>query len=188
MDRTNSKTHSKKILVGKIHADWCGHCVNLKPEWENMKRLLKMNMGRDLKHVVVEFVDIGDTEENKKRGKTVDKMIEEFNEQHMSDHEHKLELDGGYPTIFKLGGGNLEYYKGDRNAKDMHKWVVDGHTPKNESPVAKHGGSNNKDKNKNKRSNKLSHFRKTHRGKTFLSIFDCAKPKGKTQKKRGWFF
>ena len=32
---------SKKRVIGKIYAEWCGHCVALKPEWEAMKQELQ---------------------------------------------------------------------------------------------------------------------------------------------------
>lgn len=164
--------HSKKICIGKIHADWCGHCVRLKPEWEKMKKLIKTDMGRNLKNTSIEFIDIGDTDENRHSGKTVDIMLEEFNKEHMSNSEQKLELDGGYPTVFKIHNGELEYYKGDRNAEEMYKWFT-----------KQNGGSTKQNKN----SRKKQPFRKTQRNKPTVSIFDCAKSRGKTQKKRGWF-
>lgn len=116
----------KKMLVGKIYADWCGHCVSLKPEWAKLKNMIKHNMGRSLKNVHIEFVEIGDTEENKSIGKTVDNMIHDFNNKHMSNSPTKLALDGGYPTVFKHCHGKLEYYKGERNAAALYKWYTAG--------------------------------------------------------------
>jgi len=114
------------MLVGKIYADWCGHCVSLKPEWAKLKNMIKHNMGRSLKNVHIEFVEIGDTEENKSIGKTVDNMIHDFNNKHMSNSPTKLALDGGYPTVFKHCNGKLEYYKGERNAAALYKWYTAG--------------------------------------------------------------
>lgn len=123
---TRKSRPQKQVLVGKIYADWCGHCVALKPEWDKMKRFIKMNMGRMLKNVQVEFVEIGDTNANKKAGKTVDNMIEEFNTKHLVQYTEKLASDG-FPTVFKLCDGKLEYYKEpNRTAEAMYKWAMSG--------------------------------------------------------------
>ena len=120
----NINKPKQTLVVGKIFADWCGHCVALKKEWEKMKRYIKLNMGRKFKNVQIEFVEIGDTEANKKAGKTVDGMIEEFNNKHMSASSEKLALDGGYPTVFKYCNCKLEYYKGERTADALYKWSM----------------------------------------------------------------
>jgi len=112
----------KKILIGKIYADWCGHCKTLVPEWDKMKRYIKLNMGRIMKNVDVHFFEFGDTEANKKKGLTVEKMIEDFNVKHLSNHPSKLALQGGYPTIFRYCNGKLEYYNGSRTANAMWVW------------------------------------------------------------------
>jgi hypothetical protein len=53
-------------------------------------------------------------------------MIEKFNGKHMSNSPDKLALDGGYPTIFKLHKGKLEYYTGSRDAKSLFQWYTEG--------------------------------------------------------------
>lgn len=116
----------RRMLVGKIYADWCGHCVSLKSEWAKLKNMVKHQIGRTLKNIDIEFVEIGDTEKNKASGKTVDGMIAEFNAKHMSKSAKKLALDGGYPTVFKHCHGKLEYYKGERSAKALYKWYTAG--------------------------------------------------------------
>lgn len=141
----------QKLMVGKIFADWCGHCVALKKEWEKMKRYIKLNMGRKFKNVEIEFIEIGDTEANKKAGKTVDGMIGEFNNKHMSASSDKLALDGGYPTVFKYCNGKLEYYKGERTADALYKWSMsdcsNGDADMNNKPKW-HGGAKSHKKSK----------------------------------------
>jgi hypothetical protein len=39
---------------------------------------------------------------------------------------NKIEANG-YPTIFKLNGGNVSYYDGNRDATSMLNWITDGH-------------------------------------------------------------
>ncbi len=116
----------KRMLIGKIYADWCGYCISLNKEWSEMQNMIKHNMGRSLKHLDIEFVEIGDTKENKAAGKTVDGLLKEFNKKHMSKSVEKLALDGGYPTIFKYCHGKLEYYKGERTAKEIYDWTMLG--------------------------------------------------------------
>jgi thiol-disulfide isomerase/thioredoxin len=146
----------KKLFIGKIYADWCGHCKSLIPEWEKMKRQIKLNMGRVIKNVQIQFFEMGDTEVNKKKGITVDKMIADFNEKHLSNNPIKLALQGGYPTLFRYCNGKLEYYEGERNAKAMWAWYKSACDEKN-TIVLKKGGSNKTKKNKtrnNRRTNR----------------------------------
>ena len=115
----------KNIIIGKIFADWCGHCTTLKPEWEKMKKQIKLNMGRALKNVNIEFVEFGDTEENKKMGKQIDSMIDEFNQKYGNTMNQKLS-HSGFPTIFKLCNNKIEYYNGERISDKMYKWSISG--------------------------------------------------------------
>ena len=119
----HKKSKKNVVCVGKIFADWCGHCQSLKPEWDRMKRDIKLQIGRSLHNVHVEFVEIGDTEKNKAKGLTVDGMIEKFN--NMKKSNVPLKSDG-YPTLFKLKNGLLEYYTGPRTASSMYSWYTQG--------------------------------------------------------------
>jgi thiol-disulfide isomerase/thioredoxin len=118
------KKSTKNVLhVGKIYADWCGHCQSLQPEWARMKNDMKIAMGRSLKNVHIEFVEIGDTPKNKAKGLTVEGMITKYNERHLPKSLEKLKGDG-YPTLFKTLNGKLEYYTGNRNASSMYSWYM----------------------------------------------------------------
>lgn len=134
----HKKSGKHIIHVGKIFADWCGHCQSLQPEWDRMKRDIKMQIGRSLHNVHVAFVEIGDTEKNKAKGLTVDGMIAKYNASKNSNLPLKSD---GYPTLFKVFNGILEYYRGARDAKSMYSWYMKGITP---NGVIKKGGSTKK--------------------------------------------
>jgi thiol-disulfide isomerase/thioredoxin len=90
------------IIVGKVYADWCGHCKALKPKWEQLKQILPK--GR------VQTVEIEEAETDKRA---------EF------EKKHKKTINvSGYPTIFKIVNGKIEYYSGPREPEDMKRWVL----------------------------------------------------------------
>ena len=122
-----SAISKKYLIIGKIHADWCGHCVALKPEWEKMKNIMKYEIGRSIKDHNMNIIEIGDTKQNKKMGKTVDLMVAEFNKKYSTN----LAVNGGYPTIFKFCNGKLEYFEGPRTSHEIWKWVKKSCSPPN---------------------------------------------------------
>ena len=93
------------IIVGKIYADWCGHCQQLKPEWSKMKtNVTKHNK----KHLQIVEIEESQTEK-----------MANFKAQHPN-----LQVNG-YPTIFKIHpNGHIEYYSGERTADKMQKWAL----------------------------------------------------------------
>jgi len=94
-----------KTIIGKIYANWCGHCNSLKPEWYKMKKLLKY------KNKNIQFVE-----------------IEEGQQQKLNNFKNRfpqLEING-YPTIFKITANKqIEYYTGNRITNDMKKWATE---------------------------------------------------------------
>lgn len=92
-----------RTIVGKIYANWCGHCQSLKPEWDTMKSTIKNGSN-------IQFIEIEEGEVNK---------LERFKQQFPN-----LEVNG-YPTIFKIQpNGSIEYYNGARLSYDMTKWAT----------------------------------------------------------------
>jgi thiol-disulfide isomerase/thioredoxin len=118
------RVYRKQICIGKIYAEWCGHCKTLKPEWEKMKRLIRLNMGRKLKNVEIEFAEIGETDKTKEDGKTLESMLSGFNESHLPHSNEKVALNGGFPTVFRICDGRVEYYQGERRAELMYEWSM----------------------------------------------------------------
>lgn len=91
------------IIVGKVYANWCGHCQSLKPEWKRLKNIINSKN--------VQFIEIEESEKNKRQN---------------FENKTKLALNvNGYPTIFKIDANkHIEYYSGVRSAKDMKKWIL----------------------------------------------------------------
>jgi thiol-disulfide isomerase/thioredoxin len=139
-----NNTTDKDIVIGKIYAEWCGHCQMLKPEWEKMKNNLKKS---NLKY---KFYEIEQTDE--------DNGIQSINETYLKNADKKLELQGGYPTIFKIVDGKIEYYNGERDSASMEQWIT----------KQRNGGGN---KLKRKTIKKKNAKRKTQKGKSIYKKF-----------------
>jgi thiol-disulfide isomerase/thioredoxin len=105
--KTPTANTKRQLIVGKVYANWCGHCQTLKPEWARMeneiRQIPRMN------HVV--FVAIEESEKDK---------MAKFNAAHGA-----LKVSG-YPTIFSHGQGGIRYYNGTRDAESLKQWVLGG--------------------------------------------------------------
>ena len=105
------KNHTKKktIVVGKVYAEWCGHCQMLKPEWKKMKNHINTKKG----NVNVMFVEIEEKEMNNKL-----KRLEK---------KHGVSVSAnGYPTLFRINNGQVAYYNGNRTYEKMADWYLNG--------------------------------------------------------------
>jgi len=140
-NRKTSKNHSlvknHKIVVGKIYADWCGACKQLQPNWVEMKNMINS----ENKDMFV-FVEIEE--------KIMDSEIAKINEKYKK-YKINLELQGGYPTIFKISDGKLEYYNGAREPTLMLEWF---------KWIKQTGGINSKKSKKSRKSYKSKKSRK----------------------------
>lgn len=119
--KSAQKRNLKKMHVGKITADWCGHCKQLIPEWNKMKKMMKKGK---MNKWDFKFSEIGDTEKNRAKNLTVDSQLQQLNLDHFPNGEHIVAVDGGFPTLFKICGSDMEYYTGQRTAKDMFSWFT----------------------------------------------------------------
>lgn len=115
VNRAPAKRHTYKkrhpFVAGKVYANWCGHCRDLKPEWSKMKGLLKKR-----KHGI-QYVEIEDLQKDKKFDEVKQKYGVELNA-------------SGYPTLFKIEEGKLSYYDGQRTAEQMADWYANSSSQK----------------------------------------------------------
>jgi hypothetical protein len=119
MDANVGGRHKNTLIIGKIYAEWCGHCTALVPEWKKMKNMVYHKRFQDTNVI---FKEMGDTKKNKAKGITVDSLIAKFNKDNRAGQD-PVKIDGGYPTIFKIYNGKLEYFKGTRDAASIFAWA-----------------------------------------------------------------
>ena len=94
-----------KTVVGKLYMIGCGHCDALEEPWNQM--IKKVN-----KKVIIAG-DIEAAQTNK---------LNELNKQHGAN----VAVQGGYPTIYKIVDGKVEYYNGERTAQKLIGWALQG--------------------------------------------------------------
>ena len=91
----------ESTIVVLIHADWCGHCQRLKPEWKIMKEDLMNNA----KFVEDDFYEIESDDVHNK--------LSLLNENVQIGEPIAI---NGYPTIGKIKEGKYEPFEGERTA------------------------------------------------------------------------
>lgn len=108
----NTRRHYKnnKVVVGKIYANWCGHCQNMTKDWEDLKNYLA-NQGN-----MFEVVEIEQEQETT--------LLPQVNKKYLKKSPAKVSLQGGYPTLFKIKGGNVSYFQGNRTFDEMRDWYL----------------------------------------------------------------
>jgi thiol-disulfide isomerase/thioredoxin len=109
------------VVVGKIYANWCGHCTALLPEWEKMTDFIDTKLSASKKsNTKYVFSEIEQSEQDAK--------IRDINNSYLQNSAEKLALQDGFPTLFKIYNGKLEYYNGDRRYLDMLHWYTSAKT------------------------------------------------------------
>lgn len=102
----DKKTQKPVLLL--IHAEWCGHCKALMPQWNDMKRqLLKDNSytSENIKEI--------ESEELYK--------LDDINRDYIEDGNN-IYADG-YPTMGKIQNGSFVRYQGGRSTSELMQWA-----------------------------------------------------------------
>jgi thiol-disulfide isomerase/thioredoxin len=100
--KKKNKSNKKGLYVILIHANGCGYCEQLMPEWEKMEGMVK-----------------GD---NTLNGKCDVVKIERANMENEMINNREIPV-AGYPTIVSIKDGNLHNYNGDRTADELLNWI-----------------------------------------------------------------
>ena len=126
LDDNTRKLTKNTTIIGILYAKWCPHCKDLipdendettEPKWDKMIDLIKADAkGRDVAYLKIEESEVG----------KLDKL------NHKCKHLCKTPIASeGFPTLFKITGGNWEKYTGERKPEIMAKWFMDKHGVKN---------------------------------------------------------
>ena len=126
LDLDNPQPLNKKsVIMGIIYAKWCQHCKELMPadgdnesppKWQQTLDVIQQNINKkkDIYYLTIEDDEI-------KNGNKLGK----FNEKCKGICKETLTADG-YPTLFRITGGRLEKYSGQREPAIMSKWFLRG--------------------------------------------------------------
>ena len=151
-------TSDTKLVVGKIYANWCGHCKTLEPKWEILDEKITKRFSKKNKPLIytVEEANMDDPS-----------LGLESLRVYLADPTEKVEVKDGYPTIFKIVNGVLSYYDGPREVDPMFKWAMQGVKP--QSNNSNHTHKDKPYQNKTQKQNKkmLKKYNKKHTKKTY---------------------
>lgn len=128
--RRTQRAPAEHIVVGKLYANWCGHCTALMPEW----RKLRLALARKSNPHKTKYTFVEVEQSNMADG------LSKLNAMYMANSPAKVAIKGGFPTIFKIrvknsgiaegssskmnGGGHLEYYEGQRDYLSLFQWYT----------------------------------------------------------------
>ncbi len=105
------------LVLGKIYAEWCGHCKVLEPKWTIIEREIPKRFPPGSKPLVYKVEESNMSDENV--GLATMKT-------YLSNPDANVELQDGYPTIFKISRGSLSYYEGPREIGPIITWAMEG--------------------------------------------------------------
>ena len=134
--KQKQQQQKQQQVIGKIYADWCGHCTALIPEWKIMKDNIQNNFPD--KYI---FSEIEETNKDTEVAKINKMFVYKSN---------KVDVQGGYPTIYKIQNGKVEYYTGARQAPDMESWFIMDNNKSNKENFI-NGGRNRQRNTRRKR-------------------------------------
>ena len=116
-----SRKNTPQIIVvyGKLHSKMCGHCIALEPTWQKVDEHFKHhNIKFPHSRIIYKEVSVESSE--------LGVGIAEVNNTYLSNSSTKMESPMGFPTIFRIYDGNLEYFNGNRDYNTLVRWVSRG--------------------------------------------------------------
>lgn len=116
-------THKRKpqitVVYGKLYSNTCGHCIVLKSTWKKLDNHFEhYNRKFPHSHTVYKKVDVESAD--------LGVGIAETNNTYLSNSPTKIESPMGFPTIFRIYDGKLEYFNGNRDYNTLLRWFSRG--------------------------------------------------------------
>jgi thiol-disulfide isomerase/thioredoxin len=130
------------LVLGKIYAEWCGHCKVLEPKWAVIEKEIPKRFPSGSKPLVYKV-----EESNISDGKVGLATLKP----HLNNSDENVELQDGYPTIFKISRGSLSYYDGPREIGPIITWAMDGVRAKKSSKKTRRGRKNRRSRHTRRR-------------------------------------
>jgi len=126
------QSEKNPVIVGLVHANWCGHCKQLMPEWNRMEENISKNpkINNMCKIVKIESEHIN----------------EELPKYSEMTQQKNIPVQG-YPTIFMIKQNRMiDMYGGERNAEALERWI-------SQATINQNGGKKSKTR-KNRKNRK----------------------------------
>lgn len=124
--RNNTHTHKLKpqitVVFGKLYSNTCGHCIVLEPTWNRLIHHFE-HYNRKFPHSHTVYKEVAVESANLGVG------IAETNNTYLSNSPTKIESPMGFPTIFRIYDGKLEYFNGNRDYNTLLRWFSRGPPP-----------------------------------------------------------
>ena len=100
-----------RITIGLIYAKWCIHCHHLIPIWNQMvNNIKKKSYQSSPQYIVIEHSNL--------------KNVDEFNNQNSDYLNNERVQHNGFPTLFKIQNGKIDYYYGPKDPYTLEKWFM----------------------------------------------------------------
>ena len=133
----NIHIEKKPVIIGLVHANWCGHCQHLMPEWNKMEDNISKNSKLNNKCKIIKI-----------ESEHVNEELPKYAEM---TKQKNIQVEG-YPTIFMIKKDRMvEMYGGERSAEALEKWIADAVGANNTSF---YGGKKSKTRKNTKSSKK----------------------------------
>ena len=105
----NNKQITNKIGIGKIYSDSCGYSIALKPIWKRMKELIGNNTN-------IEYIELeASSSDYSSRKEQIEKKF---------GLKQPISVSG-YPTIFRIKNGVINYFDKERTAEILKDFFID---------------------------------------------------------------